>query len=986
MKRALPFVVAALVVAAGLLLWKGRDWGLFAGGADADAAGSGPVPEEIAGAGGLRGRPGSDRAGPDPATWEGDPVGVLDLGLGKAAVTGKVTGDGVPLRFARVAIVLPPPAGSRAARTTKDGRFEVRGLAAGVVDLRFSAEGRRGKTLATPALVEGKTTDLGEIELKPVPPMTDGLEVKVVDGGGRPVAGARVAASTIAYGLYVGMPATRSGIQGTIAHEGTTDENGVARFFPIPAEKYDVLARAKGYALDAVANVVVTAGRVEKVKIVLQPGLSLSGLVSDLDGQPVPGAYVGGLLIPQFRSYETVQSDANGRFTLDGLAAGTYMLVAGKDGKGEGQAQAAAGKADARIQLKGSGRVEGRVLASDGTPAAKFALRPYTSDFFRYVYSRRIDVSDPDGRFAIDLAPGNYTIDAQAEGGEFKTGTSVSVVAGATAKVEIKLPPLGIVKGVVVNPDGDDVKDAEVYVNVGGFPPSPHREWYARTDADGAFVIKGLPLEPTKLHVRHAAYALSIVEAKPAPAASATEITVRLSAGSRVTGHVTTTGGSPVPGEQVNLFQGFDFFRAKTTFTDASGSYAFTAVAAGTYTLSTGRFENNASGQTKSNVAVPADTVAVVDFQTQGDAEASGKVTGTVTVAGAPAVDATVSAWDERGFEAAVNTKTDAQGKYAVSGLKPGRVNVMIQTEGGISKTETRRIQKAGDAVTADFTFGSGSLTGTLVGPDGRVTVSGGWITLETAELGQGNEVWSGVKGQTNAGDDGRFSWTGLEPGRYRVRVIANNYAARLTDPFALGDGESRDLGSIRLEAGGGIQGRVVDDRGVPVENVGISLKDAQGRPVFLISFTSTGSDGRYALQGIQLGDYTATFDAKGYATVQRPIKIDRAGTTVDVSLPRGGTIAVTVVDEQDKPLEGTRVELLDASGAKVVKTLTIVNLFDSDASKANAQGVATIPDVAPGGYTVRPQRDDLEVVGQAPTITVASGAVSATRLVLKPK
>src|SRR4029453_7827028 len=108
------------------------------------------------------------------------------------------------------------------------------------------------------------------------------------------------------------------------------------------------------------------------------------------------------------------------------------------------------------------------------------------------------------------------------------------------------------------------------------------------------------------------------------------------------------------------------------------------------------------------------------DFQTQGDQEASGKVVGTVTIAGAPVGDATVSAWDERGFEAAVTTKTDAEGKYEVSGLKPGRVSVMVQTSSGVSTTKNPRIQKAGDTVTVDVAFGSGAVSGTIVGPDGR--------------------------------------------------------------------------------------------------------------------------------------------------------------------------------------------------------------------------------------------------------------------------
>ena len=48
---------------------------------------------------------------------------------------------------------------------------------------------------------------------------------------------------------------------------------------------------------------------------------------------------------------------------------------------------------------------------------------------------------------------------------------------------------------------------------------------------------------------------------------------MRLTAGARVEGRVTTADGQPVAGERINLAQGFDFFSAKTSFTDANGAY-----------------------------------------------------------------------------------------------------------------------------------------------------------------------------------------------------------------------------------------------------------------------------------------------------------------------------------------------------------------------------------------------------------------------------
>ena len=206
----------------------------------------------------------------------------------------------------------------------------------------------------------------------------------------------------------------------------------------------------------------------------------------------------------------------------------------------------------------------------------------------------------------------------------------------------------------------------------------------------------------------------------------------------------------------------------------------------------------------------------------------------------------------------------------------------------------------------------------------------------------------------------------------------------RLTEPFTLAEGEARDLGTIRLEAGGGVRGRVTDDRGVPVENAGISLKDASGRAVFLLSLSSTGSDGQYALQGVELGTYTIHFDARGYAPVDKPVRVEAGGATADAVLPRGGALAVVAVDEADKPVEGAHVEIYDGAGQKVTKTLTIANVFDSDVSRTGAAGLATIPDLVPGTYTVRATKDGMALRGDPPSASVAPGGSTTVRLVLR--
>lgn len=981
MRRNLALVVALALVVVGLLAWKTRGFGLVG-----DAPGGGAVrpdesPGEVAGGARLDAGMNAADAAADPKTYEGDRVGVVEAGLGAAAVAGSVTGHGAPIRFARVVVVMAPPNDGVAVRTTKEGKFEIRGLPVEAFDLRASADGWRPRTVTTMPLVEGKTTDAGEIALKPAEPLKDGLEVKVVDGSGRPVAAARVDVTTLGYGLYASMGAARAGITDVVSRDGLTDERGVARFFPLPAEKYDVLVRATGYAVEAVPNVQAAAGRVEHVKVTLEPGLSIAGTVVDSTGAPVAKAHVVGLLLPAFRTYPPATTAGDGTFSLDGLAPGPYWIFSFHDDKGQGQeTKVKAGDRGVRLTLAGVGKLVGRVTVAGGAPASSFLLRPYDPSYYGYVYSHAITIKDPDGKYELVLPPGNYQVDAKSEGGAFVSGPKTTVKVGETSTLDIVLPAFGLVRGVVAGPDGQHVAGAEVYVNKQGFPPGPVREEYAKTDAEGQFVISGLPLQPVGLHVRHQGFAETVFEATPEPGDRAKAVTVRLTLGARVVGHVLTPSLQPVVGAQVNLLNGFDFFGGKTVQTDANGAYAFAGVAKGTYAVNVGRFENDAPGPRRGGVEVPAEGDVVVDFTTEHDESATGTVTGRVTVGGAPVSGASVTATDDRGEDAAVHVKTDAEGRYTATGLKAGRVTVSV-SNGGTETERRARIEPAGATATLDVALGTSRLFGKVVGADGRTAISGAWVSLEDA--GPASE--GGWKGWSQTDGSGAFSVTGLEPATLRLRVSGSaGYAARVTSPFSLAEGEQKDLGLVKLEAGGGITGRVTDDRGSPVEGVGVSLKNARGEAVFLFSIGTSGSDGRYAVESVEIGTYSVRFQGKGYAPLDKTVEVTAAGATVDAVMPRGGSVTARVENEQGEPVDAARIELYDAKGQRLSKTLTLANLFDADVTRTGESGSTTIPDLAPGAYTVKAKKDGLTLVGDAPVATVASGANVSVRLVLR--
>src|SRR5262245_21271017 len=118
MRRSLPIVVAIVLVLLGLLAWRTDGVGILGGHGAGDAVSPSDAPVTAGVDSKLKGA-NPNAAGADPAFYQGDHVGLLELTLGKAAVTGKVTGEGAPIRFARVLAVLAPPSDRTAVVRTR---------------------------------------------------------------------------------------------------------------------------------------------------------------------------------------------------------------------------------------------------------------------------------------------------------------------------------------------------------------------------------------------------------------------------------------------------------------------------------------------------------------------------------------------------------------------------------------------------------------------------------------------------------------------------------------------------------------------------------------------------------------------------------------------------------------------------------------------------------------------------------------------------
>ncbi len=168
----------------------------------------------------------------------------------------------------------------------------------------------------------------------------------------------------------------------------------------------------------------------------------------------------------------------------------------------------------------------------------------------------------------------------------------------------------------------------------------------------------------------------------------------------------------------------------------------------------------------------------------------------------------------------------------------------------------------------------SSVVTGLVVGDGGR-PISGARVLAASAgslplfpglpldSRGSGEVPWM-RRQEARTGADGRFEIRGLQPGGLRLAVRAAGYAPHDDDGRALPAEERFDLGTIALERGALLAGRVVDERGAPVEGAEIvrlefSARAADfGEPTWRAGavVATSGNDGGFRVEEIGVGPW----------------------------------------------------------------------------------------------------------------------------------
>jgi protocatechuate 3,4-dioxygenase beta subunit len=417
-----------------------------------------------------------------------------------------------------------------------------------------------------------------------------------------------------------------------------------------------------------------------------------------------------------------------------------------------------------------------------------------------------------------------------------------------------------------------------------------------------------------------------------------------------------------------------------TVLADDEGRFTLTGISAGVYTLAVAkpgyvktRFTADGDGRTyRSPIRVAAGaTLESLDVRLP----KAGAITGRILDGlGEPIMGVAVTAGSVGdGVQTSADGETDDLGEYRIGGLPAGRFIVAVSVPAGVLVSQP--------TVIAAKARGPGRIR--LYFPGTNDFSQAQPVEVLASEERSNIDFGVPFTQLTNDVTLGDVHLAG------DVTVIGNGGALVAVPGFGNGRPPERD-------ATGEISGRVLRTDGHPLARAQVSLELADA--VRTGRGTLTDDDGRYDFKALRPGDYTVRASKRGYLDVEYgqsralergdEIKLSAGGKRerADISLPRYGTIAGHVLDENGEPVEGARVSVLQrrfAGGRPgLVEAQAAIKWTDD-------LGSFRVHDLQPGRYVVRaslgdsdPPRPRLDVPGYVATYFPGTQKPAEARLV----
>jgi len=839
------------------------------------------------------------------------------------------------------------------------GLFALTGVPATAVRLGASSPAHAFASTRLPAHRSGKAFHL--IELEAGAPLSG----RVVDDGGRPVAGARIGRDEYAVPFS---DATEIVFDPPLI----TDENGTFRHPGVEARSrwvYRGLVDGWYGVPSGWVSPVKGTGRSVELKLerpaTLQFGLALA------NGDPVQPKvrllhYAMGTVRGPSSGAET-----DGRYRLDGLPTKPLELkltIEGYQPLDLGEVPLGPGKT---VDLGDLGVMpgiafNGTVVDDDGNHVVGSWVELAYSEPIKYSYRRTTN----DGTFRFEGLPTDVELRLTSGAEGFDT-VNEKFKLRRNAEREITLTPLASIRGRVLEPGGEPVtqfavrainEDTEVRV-------------LAKEDVndpDGRFFL--WPIEPLGRHTLEIVadgFAVRRVPDLVVEEFRSVEVgDVHLESGHLLEGFAARPDGSPAEGGRVWLVPRSRMMdgnpaadeRSYTAWADRDGRYTITGMSPGFFVVNAQHPEYSPwSSEVELVEGVPLLTLDI-EF-TQG-----GVVHGYATDrTAAPVADVRVTV-DCPGLAAERSASTDSQGYYRLGRLPDAQCRVGAFVEAGKPYGNSKLVTIVGNRESrVDFDLSKSIEVTGIVRVGGRIA-DRGFLSFQAS----GSFSGAGVASATVERGTGRYRAEVSEPGEYDVRVQSGG--ARQVVKIRIGDGPSvqRDF-NIPINS---IRGRVLDTDGKPMPGVAVAGSNTDLDLVATMGLSTTSNQqGGFELRNLEPGSYTVVANKRGYRTarsaqvhVQSDTRIDNIELILDTS---SAQLRGRLIDPRGVPLTEGFVVAAPAGFYRLeLSAQTSVQRDGTFVLDVPADGALDVTALSPGWAAARASgivpSDDTEITLQA--------------------
>ena len=784
-----------------------------------------------------------------------------------------------------------------------------------------------------------------------------GIYGQVLDLLSQPVPGAKIF-------LYGRRESLQQGAQAPVLSRAMSDDQGQFRMQGLQLASYSLRVRAEGWAQSQTA-VELTARYPDRLglRIRLHKGHSISGVVVDAAGKPVPEAWVvasdlrsqGGELI-----WEEVQADKDGRFAFSSFASTKQHVLAWSPGHSLGLAEIFEAQAESvRVELPALGPYKIAFSLAKQKPSVETQPTDVTAKVLLSVGGRSIPLPSPIRMLRVPaegmvetrgLREGSYQIHLQSrEVALAKTWQQAKLSQDKpTAKVELTWTDFLGLEGQLVFKNGQPAQDVILQTWATG----DREALSAKSDREGRFVFpKRFPGGRNRTYISLAEPGFLFesgknkgywIQIKPGEKG---QVFTLLPVGT-MAGVVLDEKDRPVPGARVWLHtQNGGWGSFGQVLTDAQGQFRLSAANVSKKTL---WLDASFDSQYCPKPLLMGDKVSLSQEGLVLRLTVGASIAGEVVDKKSHGIE-NVNVWaifvpkarpkgsrnsnpgwkldgnSPFGRRRSVSARTNHEGKFLIRGLTPGSWRVSAKKSGHMKSGVDPVLQMALGQQRSGvrFVFNEGlSIQGRLVTDRGKPLANTRVSARFEGRLAKGE---AGGRADTKTGIDGSFTLGGLRPGKFKLTArlswqMQTELGLRKPGP----DGKRAMRGRSRIEATvmagirdyrwtyplprfGEIRARFAQS-GKPLQRIQVEFRDGKKRWTFDLPVVQ----GAVIMKRVLTGSYDLTFKSKRHEDVKLEVQV-QAEQVVDLgllNLEDLETVMGRVTDEQGTAIAGVWISL----------------------------------------------------------------------------